>query len=845
MELSTDIYKISEFTNQLQKKYMEDINEDTLMMSMYGYLNENMSMQQQNAIIMAIENGNEAIPIRAKFARTILANAVSYNIKGINAIPARMNVLLGFREVDLLMNMKKNILTIDQDCSIMIGKYEFHLDYDIIITKEQNNNEYMYTARYDIQRKNQLSDIENPYMEPPAIATIEGNKFILLNCIIRQIEIKREYKKVITNNILENKTFEFEFENQLADFDILVKEGNKETYLTPIFDGLPISNEKYCFYSYLDNNTIRVKFDRNSYEPKLNCDIEVVVRTTQGASGIFNYKEEIITNLESENSMYNNMNVLIKPLSPSFNGVDRKSIKDLKQIIPKERLSRGSINNNKDLDNFFNMIDTDNRLKFHRRRDNQNERLYYSYLLAKDKNNNVIPTNTIDIIIHEKDFDAFSDDRYFLNPGKIINYENNTGTYGNSYNRKDEEKKFIYSSPFITVINKAHLSSSYYLNIVNDIYNFKFSYINQNSFLQFIATYLNCRKIYLEDDKYKLSMTISQNILVGKDIVELDSEGNIKSCKLKPVLVLNNTNGYKYYLYGKVVSYNPSLFTYEVEFEIESDNIINQNNQIKLNNVFIGGTTTTSDIYVNDKIDISILLYVKFDEELGRGDADIIVPGMEGYTLCNKYDTAKEVNLFYNYSNTINSSIKLIGKDENGYIFKMKGVPVVRFSYLQDINRCLNIIEYVQFRKAYIDNALPIVENSFSVDLKFYNTYGPSRLFKIGHNNEPLDRVNLSLKFIIKLKIGVDKSIKNKIINTMKSYVENINNISNVHMTNLTTEIKNIYSSDLEFIEFISINEYSTAYQYIWKEDNVILDQVPEFVNINLIDDTTPDIVIM
>ena len=51
--INSDIYDIMNTTNELQKKFMEDVDSDTLMMSTYGYLNEKLSNILQQAIIMA------------------------------------------------------------------------------------------------------------------------------------------------------------------------------------------------------------------------------------------------------------------------------------------------------------------------------------------------------------------------------------------------------------------------------------------------------------------------------------------------------------------------------------------------------------------------------------------------------------------------------------------------------------------------------------------------------------------------------------------------------------------------------------------------------------------------
>ncbi|MGL5327857.1 MAG: hypothetical protein ACRDD7_01225 [Peptostreptococcaceae bacterium] len=843
-----DIYKISDTINEIQKKFMEDSSEDTLMMGIYGYLNEVHSNIMQNSIIMASEWGNEAFPIRAKFEKSIITNAITYNINDINAVPARMEVMIGFIEKELHEQMKNDVFIFDKDCKIMVGDFEFHIDYDIIINKDNVNNETVYAARYDIGRLNPLSDIENPYLAPPITLDVNNDRFIFINCIIRQVEITTIYKKIISSNILDNKTFDFEFENQLATFDIFIKEGKKEQYLTPIFEGMPnMGNDNYCFYNYLDNKTIRVKFDRNSYEPKLNCEVEIHVKTTQGSAGVFKYKDDIINGLESDKYNYGNLFILIKPVSSSEYGIDRKSIKDLKHIIPKEILSRGNITNHKDIENYFNMIDN-NRLLFYRRRDNQFERLYYAYMLVKDDMNNVIPTNTIDLEIDIDEFDTMNDGRYMLNPGNLIEYKGNDICKINNSLKDDdiydiESRGFIYSCPYLCVVNRNPLSVSYYLNILNDIYYFRFSYINKNSSLQFISTSLLVSKPYLQSDKYTLTMEAIQNMNIEKELIELDKDGNIVSCKIKPILIIHADNDYNYYIIGEVYEYDPDTFKYKIRFELKTSNIIDKMNRIKINDIYMGGTSNMSYVYLDESVKMSINMLVEFDEEYGRNEIDTIVPGLKGYTLCNTYDVPSRVNLFYNYSNIIKSTVKLIQKeDKSGYFFKIKGIPSVKFSYLDDKDRCEKFIEYVQYRKVYIDDAVKVLEDSFNIDFKFFNTYGISKMFKIGHDKESLDKVNLKLRFKLKLKVGASKFTRDYVLEEIKDYIENINTIESIHMSNLTTYILNKFKEDIEFIEFLGINNYNALYQYIEKVETEIIEDVPEFLNINLTKDLKPDI---
>lgn len=844
--ITTDIYKIADATNQLQKRFMSDVNEDTLVMGMYGYLNEKLSDNLQRAIIMAGQWGNEAFPIKAKFDKTILTDAITYDISNINAVPAQMNIMLGFIEKELDNQMKNDKFIISKGTPIMIGKFEFHLDYDIIINREKLANKgYIYTTQYNIEHENPLSDITNPFLEPPFNLIVNNDNFIFIYCKIRQVKIDKIYKKIISNNILENKTVDFEFKEQLASFDVkVIHSDNSVSYLKPIYDGMPLTNELFCYYNYLDTNTIRIKFNHDSYDPELNSTIEIDVYYTDGKAGNFMYSDDCSVSINSDTKQ-NIISALVKPIKGSTNGLDKKSIDEIKQIIPKEILSRKNIINDKDLENFFNSIDSDNRMIFYKRMDNQQTRLYYGYLIAKDDDNNVIPTNTIDILINEKEFSCEEHGRYIIKPGSTIIYKK--GEYGRIADKNTTILKddFVYSTPFTIVLNKNPLSISYYLDIINMNYNLKFEYINQNSFVHFITTYLKCHRNYLDNNKYVFNINITQNVNTDENLVNYDEKGNIIDYNIKVAMVFKIDNIHTYYVFGKIINFNPNTFSYDVSFEIESDTIINEDNKIKINNMYIAGTDNIGNMYIGEKGNVSIYIYGKFDKEYGRYDNNTVIPNMDGYTLCDIYNTTTSIDLFYNYSNTIKSTASLYGSydEKYGQTFKIKGVPLIRKSYIEDVDRCDNCIEYIQYRKLFIDTALEVIENSFAIDLKFFNTYGPSEIFKIGYDGQALDKTNLTLTFIVKLKPGAEKYVIDKIKSSIKTYVEDINTIKdNIHMSNLTTTINDEYKSEIYFIEFVGINNYDALLSYIQKQDNNEIERVPEFLNINLLNDQTPDI---
>ena len=242
--------------------------------------------------------------------------------------------------------------------------------------------------------------------------------------------------------------------------------------------------------------------------------------------------------------------------------------------------------------------------------------------------------------------------------------------------------------------------------------------------------------------------------------------------------------------------------------------------------------------------------------------------------LVNKYYIEDDIFLFHNYSANINSICKVYPPEEENtetpkedtptetpqegdtenpdgddkeeiinYKFELQSIPMIRYSYLMDELRLNEFIDYLQYRKNYIDMAQRILEDTFNVDLKFFNTYGPSLLFNIGrHNQEVLDSVNISLNFDIKLNSVSTTEILFDVKDSIKSQIENINEIDSVHMSNICAYIKQEYSNDIDFIEFTGLNTYNATYQYLEHREPDVLLEVPEFITVNLNDDMEADI---
>lgn len=286
--------------------------------------------------------------------------------------------------------------------------------------------------------KNPISDLDNPFLPPVTIFNYEQDNMVVVSTNLHQVYYKEIYEKILDSDVISNKTINFSFEKQMSHFNIIVKEpasdsvGERTVYLNAVYDGLynqEIAGQKYCYYQYINSNTIRIRFDPTNYQPPANSDLIIEVYTTDGSAGNFEYSEEKTIRLTSDR--YTNLYCIVAQRGDdgSSGGLDRQTVEQLQHIIPKEALSRGSITTLTDLRNFFNSLNNENSvLHVFRKEDNILDRVYYVYNLMKDAEQNVVPTNTIPIYIESTRRDSNNGKIYLESGTPIFYYKFGKGT---------------------------------------------------------------------------------------------------------------------------------------------------------------------------------------------------------------------------------------------------------------------------------------------------------------------------------------------------------------------------------------------------------------------------------
>lgn len=807
--LSTDIYDIASSVEEVKAQYIDE-DEETLAVDIYGYLGAIETRKIQSSIMVASELSNELFAQRAKYKRNLISHAITLNIEGINAIPAIMDVYISLQYQDILDNLNVDgTFILDKTCPFNIGDCEFHVVYDVLIRRSVvktgvDSYKEVFTAQYIIDHENPNLDINNPYLNPPLVVILDdGYKYLMVNVRLTQMTYKTEYTSIITNSIIENKMSTFEFDDQLAYFEVFV---NEKDYVTPIFEGsaVPDGVETFCYYTYMNDNTIRVKFDRSSYSPKLNDSIKMNIYTTKGKDGNFKYKDGkvVIGSLESKTYGYSSIDYKIHPLSDSLYGNDMKTKEELRKIIPKEALMKGIISTTDDLNNYFNMVNTEDIvLRAQKKIDNQTERTFYTYFVMKDSANNVVPTNTLSLYADLENLkiqELQDNTRYIIPSGTVLIYDksndrlyikgdvneetsnvlsvtdldnivevteveddNSYDIYPSPYGNLNDPENFVYISPFTIIINDSPLYMQYYLTKINQNPYLDFKFINLNSPLSFIASTAKWyRNFYSNNDIYNLELSITQNttdeelkLIETKELVpEADEPAESETINLYDV----NMDSKFYHGKTDITDYSDCFGRYYIsKISLNSLNT-SINTQIDDEDEFIPNLSDPNNVYkaLSETVYASqtVSLYYVYRSSLSYYPCKI---GTMDVTVDEKIEVFKEetdTDKITTIDFEINGNVTIQEwKDDDDNVFKR--ATYFHYYSAPEYNLASDEFAAVIFNGYMIlDNEVDVIVNpNGSIDNLFYDTLteavantltgddeGQERYVYTRHNGDPL-----------------------------------------------------------------------------------------------------------
>lgn len=882
----------------IAKKYIPLRNQSNYRVGIFGHINEMMADAIEDTALSVKTMYPELFPNKAQLPESIYAYAALAKYDNFNAKPAIGKFYLVIYEDELIQALDRTgevpTYIISDDTVFYVDEIPFMLDYPIVLTlfNESEGSNRIFNATYDTTIPNNLSDIQSPFITLLRMDygdTVEKTeKVLLLEVNLRQVVKSSSTKSVMSNDYIENTAIRFEYDGDLANFDVWYADEGSSTYEyieKYLEDSAVITTNKYCYYKFITENMIEVIFPYgNSFRPKLGSSVKVEFFTTLGAGGNKNKYEGL--NLRTEygttetNPSGRVLTLTVFPISDTENGVDKVSIDIAATKIAEEFSARGSINNERDLENYFNDLQDQNYITFFKTRDDCLYRRFAAFMLMRDATNSIIGTNTLNLRFKETELTKNqTGDIYTVNTKTALEYlpadDPITPPAYLGIRKRDvvvvknleemtpeqiidyENKNFLYGIPLLLSINKKPLSAAFYINHINRTSQMDYTYVNNRSSLQMMVSDFTINRNTFEDyNKYKLSLTINPTIFGRKlDICSVDENtGEITDLERIKVFAVYKTQDETILGWSplKLTAYTEEGEKYLFTTELETDDQINLNNMINITKgVFKQNSTEETNTYLPVNT-MNLSLYI-VDKETPISDVtlDGVVPNIEGYQISNIYSNVKgiPVELMINLNDIMRSAVTVDEVNGEKY-FYVKSVPVFRYSYITAIDKLEYILETIELKRLYLNQAVSNLPNSFNIDFKIYNTYGKASYYKVGYEGKILDKINISINLRIKLNTGTSENIVDKIKTYIINTIETMNKGYglNFYVSTLISNLKSQFPEIL-WVEFMNINNYPTSMQIIEatpQSDITELYFVPEYINISTtvdkLGDYTPSI---
>ena len=148
----------------------------------------------------------------------------------------------------------------------------------------------------------------------------------------------------------------------------------------------------------------------------------------------------------------------------------------------------------------------------------------------------------------------------------------------------------------------------------------------------------------------------------------------------------------------------------------------------------------------------------------------------------------------------------------------LRSIPLIKWDLPLDKEEfSVFLTSFTWYYRWIVDIINTRLRNVTAIDVKWYNTYGKSKNYAIGDEEEIINTINLKIRFDMWFIPGTDTiSMIEKIKYFIKDEIERLNDtgVNYVHISNLMRKIE-INFACVDHIRFININNYPTKYQSV------------------------------
>lgn len=900
----TTLYRIKDFLlNNTAPKYLSNDEINISQVGLFGYITETLANQGEDGMNSTSIVFKECFANAAENIESLYLMAAIYQLENFFATPATMQFALIINEAEMIMGGKvsngSSIFRIDGDTLIRVDDIPFMMEYDVQVTSRKTSKGYAHNVQYIMDKKVSMSSITNQYIRSKVIHYM-GENYLAMLVRLRQMRYRDYEETIMANDTLSACEYTYNVGKddqgvplQIAGFEAWYTgpgSKDKRIQLVKKLENTTKESVPFCFYTMPDEGALKISFtnDDRYFVPEFNGKLEVRIYITDGETGNFDKYMGTNINIIANNSKFEENNGLIlfgQACGDSRGGHNSPTKEEFRQQVIAAQSTVQSYTTNNDLDIFFKkMVNSGNtKIMFMKRRDDSLIRLFNAFTLLRDPNNVVIPTNTCDVYIEEEDIDAQHPESYrsIMKAGGIYRYSDifeGALQVDHSLSLKDDdldqyESDFIYTLPFLVIMSSRPVNVGLYMNSIDDNVYLDSDNVNVNSFVQFMISGLQIhRNALLDENDYFFSLNIiptaeelaecitkveeDTEVLPTDRTFEKDGDLYIDRRRIRVLLVFTDSGAETCYIELEVSSFSTSDQYYTFTGKVTTDDFVTANNKMRL--VDSVKSINNGQVYSEKFIPCSgikanVYIFYKYDEDdtieqLPNRLSGVVIDN--SYTLTNRYksestpiDLIKPLDMIRSFL-SYNPYLDLDGKQT--YNFRIGSVPMVKANYVKDPDRFHNFVNNFTDIYNYLESEKEKVTNNFSIDIKFYNTFGHSKHYNILKENETflLDRLNIRFGIGIKPYYTTDienlvRDLQDYIIKYMDSSFDSHGNNS-FHNSNLVKAIETDFADKIEFLTFRGINDYPLTVQNLEPfitDENIqeyydsMLDYVPEYIN--------------
>lgn len=803
--------------------------------------------------------------------------------------------------------LKTYKIRLDRHNEFNVGKFKFMVPYDIIITVKQiSPKEYAITANYDYN-ENLYKLGEYTTREIKVYQDIfNGENYVYLALDLYQVRSNTNTFTISNNDDIDGMFYTIDHQDQIAGFNVKYTIRDKTYYLKTYFNNTftpEDHDEKFCYYTFVDDNKLQISFSNmiGAFKPELGSTLEIEVLSTKGEEGNFNFIDKIEYNIN--NADITNFYVMltsVKAETSAAGGRDKLDISAEKDRIINKMTTRDNLIMGKDLDNYFKNVNSQStfngsQITFMKKRDDMLLRIYNAFLLMKDNDDNLLPTTTAPNVkfpiqwFTDNNTSNLGEGYYVIPEHTIFRYNTSSKNFeivengydDNLQNELNNDKdNMVYVNPFLIRIDTNPILNAYYYKLdINEVFAMNYTYKNSNIITNLLINQMSIEKsTNFKEDLNSDTYIIKLNLNTNEAIQDVD-----KKIKIRGVLLSKRTGKkYGYFEFSRESNEKENIKGNEssvYKAHLSTNRSFQKGNLALTHSLYDIDGIMQKEVFIEEDCIIKIgVLYYDSEEKFRGNDslnaensmfADAFPQDLQGqstenisnYVLATSVTTASTVRLYQNLSEVMSSTVSRVknGEDDttpfNQRDFKVEMIPLVGIDYFADPSNNSYVYKLLGSYISILRDAIPKLENSTKVDLKFYNTRGPSKFFYLDTDirNDKAEKISLNrtdilLDFTIHVyrDVQINDASDADIKKFIADFVEACNDEGLLPISNLMRLLEQKFNI-IRYIEYNGVTgriadsaSANKRYQKVLRENidlrrmtkQEVIDYVPEYLNV-------------